>query len=70
MFFVPMFVPDAVLVSAPSIFENVDIKKGILLQLFGGTRKDFTEEGRSGHFRSLVVQRTPPPSLVRDRCES
>ncbi|XP_050720890.1 DNA replication licensing factor MCM4-like [Eriocheir sinensis] len=38
---------------APSIYENEDIKKGILLQLFGGTRKDFTEAGR-GHFRSEV----------------
>lgn len=36
--------------SAPSIYENEDIKKGILLQLFGGTRKDFTNTGR-GKFR-------------------
>merc|ERR1712102_244903 len=36
---------------APSIYENEDIKKGILLQLFGGTRKDFAKAGR-GHFRS------------------
>ena len=35
---------------APSIYENEDIKKGILLQLFGGTKKDFTNAGR-GHFR-------------------
>ncbi|XP_046648620.1 DNA replication licensing factor MCM4-like isoform X1 [Daphnia pulicaria] len=38
---------------APSIYENEDIKKGILLQLFGGTKKDFTEVGRGG-FRSEV----------------
>jgi len=36
---------------APSIYENVDIKKGILLQLFGGTSKDFTHAGR-GKFRA------------------
>jgi len=36
---------------APSIYENEDIKKGILLQLFGGTRKDFSKAGR-GNFRS------------------
>merc|ERR1740131_540706 len=36
---------------APSIYENEDIKKGILLQLFGGTRKDFSKSGR-GQFRS------------------
>lgn len=36
---------------APSIYENEDIKKGILLQLFGGCRKDFSNAGR-GKFRS------------------
>merc|ERR1719333_1894705 len=36
---------------APSIYENEDVKKGILLQLFGGNRKDFTKSGR-GQFRS------------------
>ncbi len=36
---------------APSIYENEDIKKGILLQLFGGARKDFSQTGR-GQFRS------------------
>ncbi|KAI9544617.1 DNA replication licensing factor, mcm4 component [Dissostichus eleginoides] len=36
---------------APSIYEHEDIKKGILLQLFGGTRKDFSETGR-GNFRA------------------
>lgn len=35
---------------APSIYENEDIKKGILLQLFGGATKDFTSAGR-GKFR-------------------
>ncbi|XP_041376260.1 DNA replication licensing factor MCM4-like [Gigantopelta aegis] len=38
---------------APSIYENDDIKKGILLQLFGGCRKDFTNSGR-GKFRSDI----------------
>ncbi len=38
---------------APSIYENDDIKKGILLQLFGGTQKDFTAAGR-GRFRYLI----------------
>ena len=36
--------------TAPSIYENDNIKKGILLQLFGGTKKDFKNTGR-GHFR-------------------
>lgn len=38
---------------APSIYENEDIKKGILLQLFGGTRKTFKTSGR-GNFRSEI----------------
>lgn len=38
---------------APSIYENTDIKKGILLQLFGGTKKDFEDTGR-GRFRSDI----------------
>jgi len=36
---------------APSIYENEDVKKGILLQLFGGNRKDFSNTGRT-NFRS------------------
>ena len=35
---------------APSIYENEDIKKGILCQLFGAANKDFSASGRS-HFR-------------------
>ena len=38
---------------APSIYENIDIKKGILLQLFGGTKKKHSTGGRQG-FRSEV----------------
>ncbi|KAG0725162.1 DNA replication licensing factor MCM4 [Chionoecetes opilio] len=38
---------------APSIYENEDVKKGILLQLFGGTRKNFTASGR-GNFRAEI----------------
>lgn len=39
---------------APSIYENEDIKKGILLQLFGGSQKDFSHTGRGGNFRSEI----------------
>ena len=38
---------------APSIYENGDIKKGVLCQLFGGTTRDFSESGR-GRFRSEI----------------
>lgn len=38
---------------APSIWELDDIKKGILCQLFGGTNKNYTEEG-IGRFRGDI----------------
>ena len=38
---------------APSIYEHEDIKKGILMQLFGGTKKNFEHAGR-GAFRLHV----------------
>ncbi|XP_026763074.2 DNA replication licensing factor MCM4 [Galleria mellonella] len=38
---------------APSIYENLDIKKGVLLQLLGGTKKNFNAAGRT-HFRSEI----------------
>lgn len=38
---------------APSIYGNDDVKKGILLQLFGGTKKTFVTAGRS-HFRAEI----------------
>ena len=38
---------------APSIFGHPSVKKGLLAQLFGGTRKDFGTMGR-GQFRSDI----------------
>lgn len=38
---------------APSIYGHEEIKKGILAQLFSGSRKDFSESGR-GRFRSDI----------------
>ncbi|KAL1110371.1 hypothetical protein AAG570_007902 [Ranatra chinensis] len=40
---------------APSIYENIDIKKGILLQLFGGTRKNDKVCGKSGFRAELNI---------------
>lgn len=41
---------------APSIYEHEDIKKGILLQLFGGTRKDYSlvDNSKTLGFRSEI----------------
>ena len=38
---------------APNIWENEDVKKGLLLQLFGGVSKDFSSSGR-GKFRGDI----------------
>ena len=38
---------------APSIWENQDVKKGILCQLFGGVSKEFQYSGR-GRFRGEI----------------
>ena len=38
---------------APSIYENMDIKKGILLQLFGGNKKKHSAGGRT-NFRAEI----------------
>lgn len=38
---------------APYIYENEDVKKGILLQLFGGSKKELLSTGR-GKFRSEI----------------
>jgi len=38
---------------APSIYENEDVKKGILCQLFGGVSKTFSNSGR-GRFRGEI----------------
>lgn len=40
-------------VFAPSIYENDDVKKGVVLQLFGGTQKTFSQSGR-GRFRGEI----------------
>ena len=46
-------IDDLVKAFAPSIFGHPEIKKGILAQLFGGSKKDFSEVGR-GRFRSDI----------------
>eukprot|EP00916_Digyalum_oweni_P023805 GHVL01039433.1.p1 GENE.GHVL01039433.1~~GHVL01039433.1.p1 ORF type:complete len:752 (+),score=148.72 GHVL01039433.1:58-2313(+) len=38
---------------APSIWENEDVKKGLLCQLFGGAEKSFSQSGK-GRFRGEI----------------
>ena len=49
----PTILSDLVGSFAPSIYGHDDIKKGILAQLFGGSKKQFGEMGR-GRFRADV----------------
>jgi len=52
---------------APSIWENVDVKKGILCQLFGGVSKEFSQSGR-GRFRGeLNVLLCGDPSTAKSQ---
>lgn len=52
---------------APSIWENVDVKKGILCQLFGGCSKEFSQSGR-GRFRGeLNILLCGDPSTAKSQ---
>lgn len=52
---------------APSIWEQDDIKKGLLCQLFGGNNKTFTEAGR-GRFRGeLNILLVGDPSTAKSQ---
>jgi DNA replication licensing factor MCM4 len=52
---------------APSIWENQDVKKGILCQLFGGCSKEFSQSGR-GRFRGeLNILLCGDPSTAKSQ---
>ncbi|GMM50562.1 MCM DNA helicase complex subunit [Starmerella bacillaris] len=52
---------------APSIFENEDVKKGILLQLFGGTNKVFTKGGKPKYRGDINVLLCGDPSTSKSQ---
>ena len=49
----PTYLDELIDSLAPSIWENQDVKKGILTQLFGGVSKEFHSTGR-GRFRGDI----------------
>lgn len=51
---------------APSIYEHEDVKKGILLQLFGGAYKDFGDSPRTRLIITLIVRGDVNILLVGD----
>lgn len=52
---------------APSIFEHDDVKKGILLQLFGGTNKTFTKGGAPRYRGDINVLLCGDPSTSKSQ---
>ena len=49
----PTIIHDLIKSFAPSIYGHEEVKKGLLAQLFGGSKKDFAAMGR-GRFRSDI----------------
>ncbi|KAG5364874.1 DNA replication licensing factor MCM4 [Yarrowia sp. E02] len=52
---------------APSIYEHDDVKKGILLQLFGGTNKTFTKGGGPKYRGDINVLLCGDPSTSKSQ---
>ncbi|CAF2507269.1 unnamed protein product [Rotaria sp. Silwood2] len=54
---------------APSIFGHEDIKKGILLQLFGGTKKSFTDAGRKSCRSQINILLCGDPGTAKSQLQ-
>ncbi|UJR10167.1 hypothetical protein I4U23_014383 [Adineta vaga] len=54
---------------APSIFGHDDIKKGILLQLFGGTKKCFTDAGRKSCRSQINILLCGDPGTAKSQLQ-
>jgi len=52
---------------APSIWENEDVKKGLLLQLFGGVSKDFSDIGGNKFRGDINVLLIGDPSTAKSQ---
>jgi DNA replication licensing factor MCM4 len=52
---------------APSIWENEDVKKGILCQLFAGTKKDFTKGNRAKFRNDVNILLVGDPSTAKSQ---
>lgn len=52
---------------APSIYENEDVKRGILLQLFGGTNKTFEKGGKPRYRGDINVLLCGDPSTSKSQ---
>jgi DNA replication licensing factor MCM4 len=54
---------------APSIFGHEDIKKGILLQLFGGTKKTFIDAGRKSCRSQINILLCGDPGTAKSQLQ-
>ncbi|CAF2151564.1 unnamed protein product [Rotaria magnacalcarata] len=54
---------------APSIFGHEDVKKGILLQLFGGTKKTFADAGRKSCRSQINVLLCGDPGTAKSQLQ-
>jgi DNA replication licensing factor MCM4 len=52
---------------APSIWENADVKKGILCQLFGGVTKEFSQGGKGRYRGEINVLLCGAPSTAKSQ---
>lgn len=52
---------------APSIWENTEVKKGILCQLFGGTFKDFSKNMRNKFRNDVNILLVGDPSTAKSQ---
>lgn len=52
---------------APSIWENEDVKKGLLCQLFAGTKKDFSKASRTKFRNDVNILLVGDPSVAKSQ---
>jgi DNA replication licensing factor MCM4 len=60
-------IEDLVKSFAPSVYGNDNIKKGILAQLFGGTKKDFKSSGRPNFRPDINICLVGDPSTAKSQ---
>lgn len=63
----PMVIEKLVDSLAPSIWENHDVKKGILCQLFGGVSKEFSQSGRGRYRGEINILLCGDPSTAKSQ---
>ena len=63
----PMVIDKLVDALAPSIWENHDVKKGILCQLFGGVSKEFSQSGRGRYRGEINILLCGDPSTAKSQ---